>query len=118
MQTVNFALPIFTELMVQEHSKILTLYKVRTGINLPDNLTSVRTIHPTIFIVQKIFRQDFICNVRKRDSIICEQKRRAIFCIIFSLHGNVTLPLEKHRFIYFKKKSCTELFIFNTKIRF
>lgn len=39
--------------------KVLTFHKVRAGINLPNDLASVRSIDSTVLIVQKVFRWDF-----------------------------------------------------------
>lgn len=46
--------------------KVLTFYKVRAGINLPDDLAPMRTIDSTVLIVQKVFRQDFIYICTKK----------------------------------------------------
>lgn len=46
--------------------KILTLHKVRTSINLPDNLTTMRAIDATVLVVQKVFRQNFIYEHEQR----------------------------------------------------
>jgi len=54
------------ELYYSKIEKILTLHKVRTGINLPDNLTTMRAIDSTVLVVQKVFRQDFIYKQRKQ----------------------------------------------------
>lgn len=44
---------------------VLTLHKVRAGVNLPDDLAPMRTSDSTVLIVQKIFRQDLIYIPRK-----------------------------------------------------
>lgn len=45
--------------------KVLTLHKVRAGVNLPDDLAPMRTSDSTVLIVQKVFRQDLIYIPRK-----------------------------------------------------
>lgn len=53
------------ELYCSKIEKILTLHKVRTSINLPDNLTTMRAIDATVLVVQKVFGQNFIYEQRK-----------------------------------------------------
>lgn len=45
--------------------KVLTFHKVRAGINLPDDLATMRTIDSTVLIVQKVFRQYLIYMPKK-----------------------------------------------------
>lgn len=45
--------------------KVLTFYKVRAGINLPNDLAPMRAIDSTVLIVQEVFRQDLIYIPRK-----------------------------------------------------
>lgn len=54
-----------TEIHCSRMGKILTFHKVRAGINLPDNLTTVRAIDATVLVVQEVFGQDLIYKQRK-----------------------------------------------------
>ena len=55
--------------------KVLTFYKVRAGINLPDDLAPMRAIDSTVLIVQEVFRQIFIVYERESRSVVSDSLR-------------------------------------------